>query len=538
MSAELQGQAPVEAELLRDCLRDVASLVALPALWSGQSPREILRSLCQVLEAVLPLEFVLATSLDSRGEPLLRVARFGGRWLDSRDPGLERLLAYCRSTQERPSCVDDAQLGTLHVMRVDMGYYGRTGSICVGSRRAGFPSPGERVVLGTAATLVGGSLNSARLLMERERAMRAKDEFLAMLGHELRNPLSPIATALQLIKMRAGAQFTREQEIIERQLEQLTRLVDDLLDVSRVTSGKVLLHIERMVLRDAVAKAVELAAPVIQERRHLLNVDVPAAIAVDADVARISQVLQNLLTNAAKYTEPGGSIDLVARVEGSDVRVSVRDNGTGIDPALLPSVFDLFIQGPVLLDRSRGGLGIGLALVKSLVALHGGRVAATSRGVGQGSEFTLWLPLRRGGEFGVGDAPRAPAAGELAPVGDEILVVDDNVDAAVTLAQLLQTAGYRVNVAHDGPAALKLSSERAPRTAILDIGLPGMSGYELAERMRVELRGACPRLIALTGYGQESDRERAFEAGFDWHLVKPVDIARLLAYLREARVNP
>jgi signal transduction histidine kinase/CheY-like chemotaxis protein len=520
---------------LRGCLRDLTGLFALPAVWSGKAPVEILRSLCQVLETVLPIELTIASSAVGPNSPPLRAVRVREQWREPSDRVAVAVLERCRTTQEEPTEVQDAELGTLRTLRLDMGYYGRTGFVCVGSRNATFPSAIERVVLGAAVSLVAGALNSSRLILERERAARAKDEFLAMLGHELRNPLSPIVTALHLIKMRSGTQFVREQEIIERQLVHLTRLVDDLLDVSRVTSGKVKLHVEPIALRDAVAKAVETVAPLIQERRHLLNVEImPAELVIDADLTRLAQVLHNLLINAAKYTGPGGQIELQARVAGNDVRISVHDNGSGIDPALLPHVFDLFTQGPTLPDRSRGGLGIGLALVKSLVRLHGGRVAAASRGAGHGSEFVLWLPLQQRANA---TAPLPLPAGEpgraAQVMGDSILVVDDHFDAASSLADLLRAVGYRVELAHDGKSALAALEAFSPRFAILDIGLPGMSGYELARQIRAKRGGDRPRLIALTGYGQDNDRARALAAGFNRHQVKPVDVDQLLAYLRE-----
>ena len=523
---------------LRGCLRDLTGLFALPAVWKDKAPIEILRSLCQVLETIVPIELTIASSSVEANSPPLRVVRVHEQWREPNDRLAVAVLDLCPTSLEEPTEVQDSELGTLRILRLDIGFYGRTGFLCVGSPNATFPSASERVVLGAAVSLVAGALNSSRLILERERAARAKDEFLAMLGHELRNPLSPIVTALHLIKMRGGTQFVREQEIIERQLVHLTRLVDDLLDISRVTSGKVKLHVERIALRDAVAKAVETVAPLIQERRHLLKVEiVPPDLAIDADLTRLSQVLHNLLVNAAKYTEPGGQIELHARAAGNDVRIAVHDNGSGIDPALLPNVFDLFTQGPTLLDRSRGGLGIGLALVKSLVRLHGGRVAAASRGAGHGSEFVLWLPARHRVDDSASAARLPPPAGEperaAQVVGDAILVVDDNADAASSLAELLQAVGYRVEVAHDGRGALAALEAFTPRFAILDIGLPGMSGYELAHHIREKLGGNSPRLIALTGYGQENDRTRALAAGFHRHQVKPVDVDKLLAYLRE-----
>ena len=367
-----------------------------------------------------------------------------------------------------------------------------------------------------------------RALALAESASRAKDEFLAMLGHELRNPLAPIVTALDLMKLRSGSPTSREEQVIERQVEHLVRLVDDLLDVSRITRGKVELDCRAVDLQAAVVKAVEMAAPLFEQRRHRFRVDVPArGMRLHADVARLAQIISNLLTNAARYTPPGGSIALTARREGDFVVLSVADSGIGIDPALLPHVFDLFVQGERSMERADGGLGIGLTLVQNLVRLHGGTVEAVSAGRGKGSEFIVRLPALPD------DAPRrAPTAPPL-PIGTiaprRIIVVDDNVDAADLTAELLARAGHEVHVAHDGPAALSLAAQVRPDVALLDIGLPVMNGYELADRLRATFGPRTPRLIAITGYGQDHDLARSEAAGFDDHLVKPVPPAVLLA---------
>jgi PAS domain S-box-containing protein len=367
-----------------------------------------------------------------------------------------------------------------------------------------------------------------RALALAESASRTKDEFLAMLGHELRNPLAPIVTALDLMKLRSSSPTSREEQVIERQVEHLVRLVDDLLDVSRITRGKVELDCRAIDLQAAVVKAVEMAAPLFEQRRHRFRVDVPTkGMRLHADVARLAQIISNLLTNAARYTPPGGSIALTARREGDFVVLSVADTGIGIDPALLPHVFDLFVQGERSMERADGGLGIGLTLVQNLVRLHGGTVEAVSDGRGRGSEFIVRLPALPD------DAPRrAPTAPPL-PLGTiaprRIIVVDDNVDAADLTAELLARAGHEVHVAHDGPAALSLAQRVRPEVALLDIGLPVMNGYELADRLRATFGPRAPRLIAITGYGQDHDHARSEAAGFDDHLVKPVPPAVLLA---------
>jgi PAS domain S-box-containing protein len=362
---------------------------------------------------------------------------------------------------------------------------------------------------------------------EAEAASRSKDEFLAMLGHELRNPLSPILTALELMRLRAGSMLEHERTVIERQVRHLVGLVDDLLDVSRITRGKIELKRRRLELAAVVAKAVEMASPLFEQRRHTLRVAVPAAgLAVDADEVRLAQVVANLLMNAAKYTEPGGLVEVRAESHGDEAVLTVEDSGVGIAPDLLPHIFDLFVQGERSIDRSQGGLGLGLAIVKSLTELHGGRVEAHSDGPGRGRRFLERLPLASG-------VPKpSETAGEAGAfsgaVRRRILVVDDNRDAAEMLADLLSLAGHETHVAEDGPSALALAAKIAPEVALLDIGLPVMDGHELAMRLRQQSRRPL-LLIAVTGYGQREDRERARAAGFDDHLVKPIDIEALRA---------
>lgn len=356
-----------------------------------------------------------------------------------------------------------------------------------------------------------------------EDTNRTNDEFLAMLGHEMRNPLAPIVTALQLAKLRGETRIDRELKIIERQVEHMSRLVDDLLDVSRIARGTVELNRRRFDLRDAVARAVEIASPMLDAREHRFDIDVPKqAMYVDGDEARLVQVFSNLLHNAAKYTPPGGHVRLSIAMDGPMVRVQVRDDGQGIEPELLPRVFSLFVQGEQSIDRRAGGLGLGLALVRSLTVMHGGSVSATSV-LGKGSLFSVWIPGTEGAREVEPVADEVP----LTPGKGRILIVDDNVDAALLLGDLLADTGYDVRTAHDGMSALALLDGFVPDVAILDIGLPDMTGHELARRLR-ERAGAL-HLIALSGYGQESDRRESEAAGFDLHMVKPVQLHALMA---------
>lgn len=371
--------------------------------------------------------------------------------------------------------------------------------------------------------------DSEQLARQRaEAASRAKDEFLAMLGHELRNPLSPILTSLHLMELREPSRSVKEREVIKRQVSHMVRLVDDLLDVSRIASGRVELKKEVVELSVVTSAALELTMPLFEQRQHRLVVDVPEeGLAVEVDRGRMVQVIANLLNNSAKYTGVGGEVELRAKRLGERVHVRVSDNGVGIAVELLGSVFDLFVQGARTLDRSEGGLGLGLSLVKSLVELHGGEVSAASDGPGRGSEFSVTLPLAPPGPLHVGPRPS-----RISPVpnrSQRILLVDDNRDAADSTAQVLREVGHEVRVAYDGPTALDLSKEQAPSLALLDIGLPVMDGYELARRLREQQPSAALKLIALTGYGQKADRERSQQAGFDAHLVKPVGMEELLA---------
>ena len=365
-------------------------------------------------------------------------------------------------------------------------------------------------------------------LREREaelrRANRAKDEFIAMLGHELRNPLAPIATTLQLMKLRAPDVLARERGVIEAQVQHLTGLVNDLLDVARIATGKVELDSERVDVGSIVAAAVETTQPAMESSRQTLHVHVEEGLTVSGDRRRLVQVLVNLLGNAAKYSPPDRNVWLSAEAEDGQVVLRVRDEGQGISPDLLPRIFESFIQDERALDRSRGGLGLGLAIVRSLVLLHGGSVTAASDGAYKGSEFTVRLPLL--------DRPHAAAATELdAPPAKttalaeriKVLVVDDYAPAAENLALLLQEMGYRTAVANDGPAALQTMQTFNPQVALVDIGLPVIDGYEVAQTVRRTAGFEHLPLVAITGYGQASDRARAIAAGFNEHLVKPLD---------------
>jgi len=377
-------------------------------------------------------------------------------------------------------------------------------------------------------------ITERRLAQEQlKTADRRKDEFLAMLAHELRNPLAPIGAAAQLLRMGRldEARVRHTSQIIGRQVDHMTHLINDLLDVSRVTRGLVTLDSAAQDVQQVVMEAVEQVTPLIQARRHQLALHLPPqATGVIGDKKRLVQVFTNILANAAKYTDEGGSISLRAEVDGAHVRIEVTDNGIGMAPELAAHVFELFAQAERSSDRSAGGLGLGLALVKSLVELHKGTVACHSDGPGQGSTFSVCLPRLAAQEH-----PPAPAAGEHAlqpgPHGLRILIVDDNADAAAMLAMLLEASGHQVAVEHDARKGLARAQADQPDACLLDIGLPDMDGNELARRMRALPETAGTLLIAVTGYGQEADRQRTAAAGFDHHLVKPLDPKQLFAIL-------
>jgi CheY-like chemotaxis protein len=353
---------------------------------------------------------------------------------------------------------------------------------------------------------------------------RRKDEFLAMLSHELRNPLAPIVTAVHLLSLQQNENAIQHQAriIIERQVGQLSHLVDDLLDISRVTTGKIRLHEENTDLRSLVEQAIEATRPLIEQRKHELTVSLPPdPIWLRADATRIEQVVVNLLNNAAKYTDEGGHIGLTVEQEANVALLRVRDKGVGISAQLLPNIFDLFAQGNRTLDRAQGGLGIGLTLARKIVQMHRGTIEAKSAGIGQGSEFTVRLPVI---VFQSTKELKGSRTGEPTTPGSRILVVDDNEDAADSVAIMLRLSGHDVQVAYSGQTALSTAVEYQPNIVLLDIGLPEIDGYEIARRLRQRPQLKDAWLIALTGYGQDSDRQRSHEAGFDHHLVKPVDM--------------
>jgi PAS domain S-box-containing protein len=399
-----------------------------------------------------------------------------------------------------------------------------------------------------AAGRIIGASEIARDITERKRLSnelrqrnadllesdRRKDEFLAMLSHELRNPLAPILNAVQLLRLQRdeSEHQQRARTIIERQVGQLARLVDNLLEVSRISTGRIHLQRAQLDMRAIVECSVETVHPLIEQRRHALAVRLPPSpIWIDGDSTRLEQVVVNLLNNAAKYTDEGGHIWLDLQQEGNEAVLQVRDSGVGISPELLPHIFDLFTQAERSLARSQGGLGIGLCLVQRLVEMHGGKVAASSA-LGQGSEFVVRLPV----VLPPVPQPASPPTEKAKPTGPSlrVLVVDDNVDTVLSFSMLLKESGHDVRTAHDGPTALEAACDYRPNVVLLDIGLPGLDGYQVAKRMRQQPVLQNVMLVAMTGYRQESDLQRSQEAGFDHHLVKPARFEQIQKILATA----
>ena len=447
-----------------------------------------------------------------------------GRWLDFVHPDDRALLVRERTRAHASGEAYEAKVRIRSAQGEYRTYFIRAAPLCdsAGAIVQWFGTDTDVTVIETAQA-------------ELREANRRKDEFLAMLAHELRNPLAPISTAAELLKLTAldEKRVRQTSDIISRQVAHMTKLVDDLLDVSRVTRGLVTLQEETLVLNSLVADAVEQVQAMLETKHHHFTIEAPAApVAVRGDGTRLTQVFSNLLNNAAKYTQADGRITLrLAAIDGH-AEISVADNGVGIAAPLLPYVFDLFTQADRSPDRSQGGLGLGLALVKSLVELHGGTVTASSGGQGKGSCFTVRLPLANvlAGDPAAATARHRGASGQGLP----LMVVDDNRDAAQTLAMLLEAVGHRVEVCYGAAEALEIARQTRPALLFLDIGLPDMDGYAVARQLRSMPETAAAMLVAVTGYGQPDDRARALAAGFDRHLVKPVRLEDVLALVDQA----
>lgn len=506
---------------LKRCIRDLAALDALPSMCIGRSPEEALDIMLDALPTALACDLVY---LAVPGSPPVERASLRGAAVSA--AGLPALRAAIAAEADGTAAVVIPGAGSLWCLDADVRVGAGKGRLYVG-RSAPLDPDTDRVLVRSAANLVGMTLQSARVL----DVARRKDEFLAVLGHELRNPLAPILTAVELLARQPAV--AREQRVIERHTRHLARLVDDLLDISRVTRGHIELRRERVSIKAVLERAIEIAAPLAARHGHALRVAQAGDATVEGDPVRLAQVFGNLLTNAAKFTPAGGHIDVLVKGAPGRVRVEVRDDGRGLGADQLDRIFEPFVQADRERDALSGGLGLGLAIVKSLVERHGGAVSAHSEGRGRGAMFAVELPTIA--------AP--PALAEAAPPRDQagrgavrVLVVDDNVDIAELLSEALEWEGFKTAVAHDARSALETWRRFGPHAAVLDLGMPEIDGYDLARVLRAE-QGVDLTLIAATGYGQPQDRARAEEAGFDCHLVKPVSIHDLVAVLDERVVH-
>jgi PAS domain S-box-containing protein len=514
---------PSESEQLLLRVGTNQAEIVLERRWADEALRESQQRLQATYECA-PVG-IAETSVEGKfvkvNEELCRTLGY------NQDELLQRSIEDVTHPEDSPLDIDlHRQLiaGEIPFYQIEKRFVRKDGSIVWTEMRRSAVRDAERAPLYT--------IGAVRDITERKQAQdalrdadRRKDEFLAMLAHELRNPLAPIRNAITLLE-RTGPPdqaLKRATAVIQRQSEHLTRLVDDLLDVSRITQGKIKLQKERIDLITIIARAVEVSRPMMDQRKQQLTVSLSdETVMFEGDLTRLSQVVSNLLNNASKYSEDGGQIWISAKLKATEMVLRIRDTGIGIPPDFLPHVFELFTQADRSLDRSHGGLGIGLTLVRALVQMHGGTVEAHSDGLGHGSEFVVRLPVltptpqpAQAGAAHYGVAGRAS--------GQRILIVDDNVDAAESMSLLLQLNGHEVMFAQDGSAALALSSTFHPKVILLDIGLPGLDGYSVAQKLRKQPETRDVMLIALTGYGQPEDRERSKAAGFDYHLVKPVD---------------
>jgi signal transduction histidine kinase/ActR/RegA family two-component response regulator len=508
------GEAPPDSAAdergrLHRCVRDLAALNALPSMCVGRSPDEALEIVLDALPTALSCELVYIELPDST--PKECASLHGSRLGQPRLAELKSALSAV--TEGEPRLLPDPF--RLHCLAAALPMGAESGRLVAG-RAAPFEVDTDRVLVRSAANLAGATLQSANMLEGAHR----KDEFMAMLGHELRNPLAPILTAVELLGRHPAV--ARERDVIDRQTRHLVRLVDDLLDISRVTSGHIELRSEPVSLDSVLQRAQEVANPVISRHRHTLRVGSTHDIWLQGDHVRLAQVFGNLLTNAAKFTPPGGSIEVGVTPTGDRVRVSVRDDGRGIARDKLAKIFEPFVQADREHDARLGGLG--LAIVDSFVKRHGGTIAAHSEGPGHGSTFVVELPTVAPRSEPAKVAPRR-ATGARSSL--RVLVVDDDVDLADLLSEALQREGFQTAIEHDAPGALERWRRFAPHAAVLDVGMPHRDGYDLAEALRAE-HGRGPLLIAATGYGQKTDRIRAADAGFDCHFIKPVSIQDLV----------
>ncbi len=505
----------VPEERLKRCIRDLSALTALPSLCVGRTPDETLDILIDALPTALTCDVVY---IMFPGQPPQERASL------HRARQSAEQLALIRAVSANDNDGADATLfiagERLWCIEAEVPLGAQRGRLLAGRCTALDPET-DRVLIRTAANLIGTIVETANVL----EVARRKDDFLAMLGHELRNPLAPIVTAVDLLRLNSTAQ--RERDVIERHAQHLVRIVDDLLDISRVTRGHIELRSEYVPLSSILQRAVEMAAPQITRNRHELAVADARDITLEGDPIRLAQIFGNLLTNAAKFTPVCGRIDVLLEELPGRVRVTVRDTGCGIAADQLQRIFEPFVQADRARDVLRGGLGLGLAIVRNLVERHAGTISVRSAGRGQGAEFIVELPVATA----IRSQPIAPAPKPTAARAKvRVLVVDDNLDIAELMSEALEAEGYQTAIANDGKGALNRWRSFDPHAGIFDIGLPDLDGYEVARSIRADF-GPGSMLIAVTGYGHPMDRSRASDAGFDCHLVKPVSIDDLIKVL-------
>jgi signal transduction histidine kinase/CheY-like chemotaxis protein len=515
------SSSDIAIERLRRATRDLAALTALPSLCIGRTPEEALDVLIDALPTALDCDLVYFLL---PGQPAQERAS-----LDRVRPTTEQLDEIRSITESDDDGADAAVFVAgkrLSCIEAEVPMGGKRGRLLAG-RRTDLDPETHRLLIRTAANLIGTIVESANVL----EVARRKDDFLAMLGHELRNPLAPIVTAIDLLKFNPSV--NRERDVIERHTHHLTRIVDDLLDISRVTRGHVELRQEYVPLASVLQRAVEMASPLVTRSRHHLELVGAQDATLKGDPIRLAQIFGNLLTNAAKFTPPGGRIDVQVENVPDRVRIVVRDTGQGIAHDQLQRIFEPFVQADRARDTLRGGLGLGLAIVRNLVDRHGGSISVQSGGRGQGAAFTVELPTVA--PVGAPPPPPAPKPAD-ARANVRVLVVDDDIDIADLVSEALQAQGFQTAVANDGRTALSRWRGFAPHAGVLDVGLPDLDGYAVARVIRSEY-GSDATLIAVTGYGQPTDRAKSSDAGFDCHLVKPVSIGELVKVLDQRVVR-
>lgn len=521
-------------------IRDLMGLVALSALWQGKDGITVLEQMLEAVERLVSIEFAYAESTVLPDEPSISRVRVNMVFVTGQSLQLWRAAAgsWPKNASVSTSVIvpKATPIGELKIVRMELGANALHGGVWFGSNRADFPTTTEFSILRAAASLAATSIQAARIQHERDQSYKAKDEFLAMLGHELRNPLAPIRTGASLLLAEGVTlpQVKKTATVLERQISHMTGLVDSLLDVSRLSTGAVLLAEELVDMKEVVRDATEQIASLMQSKSHVVTMHITAEHAyVFGDRNRLVQVVANLLNNACKYTPEGGTISVLLAVAPDEVRLSVTDNGIGIEAAMLRKVFELFSQAKRSVDRFGGGLGVGLALAKQLIDLHGGRLTADSAGLGHGASFNI--SLRRM------DAPSATLQAAGASGGGtrplKIFVVDDNADAADLIGEMLTMSGHTVVLANHPQELLSRAHDVQADVYLLDIGLPDIDGYELARRLTALPGLGSFTLIALTGYGQMEDQKLAYDAGFNFHCVKPVDIENLNAILSEVSTH-